>query len=82
MPLENTDERDKAVEEVNKLYHAFLKEFGSTECQMLTSCDFSKSEDLTRYMEKEIYKECCFNFFNFVMNRFIELDKDQTKVQQ
>jgi len=75
LPLEDTGERDKAVQEVNQLYHSFLKEFGSTECQTLTTCDFSKPEDGNRYLEKEIYKDCCFNFFNFVMDRFIELDK-------
>ena len=77
LPMEDTDERDKAVTEVNKLYHAFLKEFESTECQILTTCDFSKPEELTRYVEKEIYKDCCFKFFNFVMNRFIEMDKKE-----
>lgn len=75
LPLESMDERNIAVNAVNRLYHDFLKEFGSTECQMLTTCDFSKHEELTRYVEKEIYRECCFKFFNFVMNRFVEMDK-------
>lgn len=77
LPLEDTDERDKAVQSVNTLYHDFLKEFESTECQTLTTCNFSKPEDEKRYIEKEIYKECCFKFFNFVMNRFIEMDKKE-----
>jgi len=38
-------------------------------------CDFSKPEDLKKYVEKEVYKEKCFVFFNFVMNRFMEIDK-------
>jgi len=77
LPLEDTDDRDIAVNKVNQLYHDFLKEFGSTECQTLTTCDFSKDQELTRYVEKEIYKERCFKFFNFVMNRFIEMDKKE-----
>jgi len=28
-------------------------------------------------MEKEIYKDKCFVFFNFVMNRFIEIEKQK-----
>jgi hypothetical protein len=75
LPIENKTLRDKAIKEVNKLYNDFINKFKSTNCKKLTSCDFSKPEDLTKYTEKEIYKEKCFVFFKFVMNRFIEIEK-------
>lgn len=75
LPLEDTAARDFAVEQVGDLYEDFLKRFGSTECKALTSCDFSKAEDQSRYIEDEIYKEKCWEYFNFVMNRFCGLLK-------
>ena len=71
IPFEDKDGRDKAVKAVKEFYLDFLKEFNSTDCQTLTSCDFSKEEDAKRYMDEKIYKDKCFKYFNFVMNRFI-----------
>ncbi len=74
-PLEDTEERNITVKAVKKLYRDFLEKFHTTECKTLTGCDFSKSEDSIRYIDEEIYKDKCFAFFNFVMNRFIEMEK-------
>ena len=75
IPMEDEAEREKAVKEVNALYKAFLEEYSSTNCQTLTTIDFSKPEDQARYMEEEIFKATCFQFFKFVMQRFIDEDK-------
>lgn len=72
LPLEDLNARDRAVVEVAELYEDFQKEFGSTECRVLTGCDFSKTEDQKRYYEKEVYKSTCYKFFEYVMNRFIK----------
>jgi hypothetical protein len=75
--MEDEEHRNLAVKEVNSLYKDFITKFNGTNCKELISCDFSKPEDLTKYMEKEIYKEKCFVFFNFIMNRFIEKEKQK-----
>lgn len=77
IPKEDEDSRNKAVKEVNMLYNDFIHTFNSTNCKDLTACDFSKTEDLARYMEQEVYKEKCFVFFKFVMNRFIEKEEQK-----
>ncbi len=77
MPKEDEEYRNSAIKEVNMLYNDFINKFNSTNCKELTSCDFSRPGDLNKYMEKEIYKEKCFVFFNFVMNRFIEIEKQK-----
>jgi len=77
IPIEDEENRNKAIKEANELYSEFIRKFHSTHCKELTGCDFSKPEDATRYMEKEVYKNRCFVFFNFVMNRFIEKEKQK-----
>ncbi len=76
MPLEDEKERNKAVIAVHQLYEDFIDQFKTTQCNKLTECDFSKSEDADKYLNEKIYKVKCFKFFNFVMNRFIEMDKN------
>lgn len=75
LPLEDSKARDRAVEEVAKLYEDFQREFGSTECRALIGCDFSKVEDQKRYYETEVYKAKCYKFFEYVMSRFVKLEK-------
>ncbi len=75
-PLEDKEERNKAISAVNALYKDFIEKFGATQCQNLTQCDFSKPEEAERYRKEEKYKNRCFKFFNFVMNRFIEIEKN------
>lgn len=68
------ENRHKAVKEVNSLYKDFISRFNHTDCKTLTACDFTNPEDRARYMEKEIYKNTCFVFFNFVMKRFMDME--------
>ena len=75
IPIEDTDARDKANAEVNEFYRDFLSEFGTSHCKQLIGLDLGKPEEAKEYREKEIYKDTCFKFFKFVMNRFIERDK-------
>jgi len=77
IPFEDEEGRGKAVEEVNSLYKDFLTKFNDTNCQTLTTIDFSKPEDQARYMEKEIFKDTCFKFFQFLMKRFMDEVKQQ-----
>ncbi len=74
-PLEDEKDRNKAIASVNDLYEDFLEAFKSTQCQRLTCCDFSKKEEIDRYMTEEVYKDKCFKFFDFVMDKFIEMEK-------
>ena len=75
IPMADQTARGNAVKEVNALYRDFLKQFGASDCQVLTSVDFSKREDSVRYMEEKIYQTTCFKFFNFVMDRFVRIEQ-------
>jgi len=81
VPYEFNDERIKATKAVRMLYEDFLKEFGSTHCQTIIGIDFSKPEDMKRFL-RERFTSCQFGpkrcgvLLNFVMNRFIELTKE------
>ena len=75
LPLSDKEERNKAIAEVNALYKDFIEQFETTQCERLTHCNFSKPGERERYLKEEIYKNRCSNFFNFVMNRFIEMEK-------
>lgn len=77
IPKDDEEYRNKAVNDVKMLYDDFIEKFKFTNCKELTSCDFSNPEGLKKYMEKEIYKEKCFVFFKFVMNRFIDIEKQK-----
>jgi len=77
IPFEAEEERGKAVKAVNALYQEFLTKFNGTNCQTLTTIDFSKPEDQARYMEKEIFKDTCFKYFQFLMKRFMDEAKQQ-----
>jgi len=74
-PTEDEECRNRAVQEVNSLYMDFIHQFNTTLCKELIHCDFSNPVDAAKYIEKEVYKDKCFVFFNFVMNRFIEKEK-------
>ncbi len=75
IPMEDEETRKTAIKAVHKFYRDFLDEYGSAECKTLIQCDFSKPEDQARYREEEVYKDTCFKFYNYIMNRFVELDK-------
>lgn len=75
LPLADEDARNKAIAEVNSLFEDFIHEFQATQCENLVSCDFSKPEEGERYLKEEIYRHKCFNFFNFIMNRFFDSEE-------
>ena len=61
------EKRTKAIEAANRLFTGFIKEFGTTDCRSLTNCDFSKKEEVDKYMENEVYKHTCFKQFEYVL---------------
>ena len=81
LPLEDLAERARAVKAVKSLYIDFIETFHSTECRTLTGCDFNHAEDTIRYIEEEVYNKKCFVFFNFVMNRFIGMEKESRRIK-
>ena len=76
--MEDEKQRDKAVQEVNSLYKEFISRFKHSDCRALTACDFANPKDRERYMEKEIYKDTCFVFFDFVMKRFMDRENQNS----
>ena len=61
------ERRSQAIEGVGGLFRGFIERFGDTNCQTLTGCDWSKKEDIDRYMKEETYKHTCFNYFEYVL---------------
>ena len=74
-PMENKKTRNQAIKVVNELYKDFFAEFDSTECKTLTTCDFSQEGEFARYLKEQLYNESCLKFHQYVMNRFIDFDK-------
>jgi hypothetical protein len=76
IPFEDKETRDKAIAEVNDFYQDFLTEFNDTLCRnLIGGLDMGNPEDRKQYMDKEVYKDTCLKYFQFVMKRFIERDK-------
>jgi len=69
VPEEHAAERERAIAGVARLYRAFLGEFGSTDCRVLSGCDYSNPEDIERRMRNEDWKVTCDVFLRFVMTR-------------
>ncbi len=61
------EHRLQAIEAVQALFQGFLENFGQTDCQTLTGCDWSKKEDRHRYFEEKIYEDTCFNYFEYAL---------------
>lgn len=66
------EKRTKAIETVNTLFTGFIKEFGTTDCRSLTNCDFSKKEEVDKYIRNEVYKHVCFKQFEYVLAYCVE----------
>ena len=73
--MEDEEARQKAIQEVGELYRSFVDQYGNTICNALINCDLGTPEGQARYAEQKIYMNTCFKYFNFIMNRFIEKDK-------
>lgn len=76
VPEEHVPERERAVAGVARLYRAFLKEFGSTDCRALCGCDYTDPEDIERRRVSEDWKETCDVFLKFVMTRCAAMARD------
>nr|MDO8133479.1 C-GCAxxG-C-C family protein [Candidatus Njordarchaeum guaymaensis] len=68
IPEENDKIRKKAVQEVNKLYKAFLQEFGCTECKKMSRHDFSNPESALRYIQTKAWKTTCDKGLKFIFD--------------
>jgi hypothetical protein len=65
--IENTN-RIQAISAVNTLFKGFIERFGTSDCQTFTNCDFSKQEEVDRFMREEVYKDICFVQFEYVLS--------------
>ena len=63
--------RKRAIESVEDLFKGFTKQFGHTDCQTLTGCDWTKKKDIRRYFREEVYKDTCFHQFVYVVEKCI-----------
>ena len=76
IPEEHTPDRERAIAGVARLYRDFLKEFGSTDCRVLSGCDYTDPEDIERRKLSEDWKETCDVFLEFVMTRCAAMARD------
>jgi hypothetical protein len=76
VPEEHAADRERAAGAVRMLYRDFLKEFGSTDCQTLTGCNFANPEDLELRRKNEGWKTTCDVFLKFVMTHCAEMARD------
>jgi hypothetical protein len=75
-PEVNDEKRSRAIASVNGLFQGFIDRFSDTDCKTLTGCDFSKKEDVDRYIQEEVYKDKCFKYFEYVLARCLgEIDR-------
>ena len=69
IPEEHPEDRDRAIAGVERLYRSFLEEFGSTDCRVLSGCDYSNPADIEHRRQNEDWKTTCDVFLEFVMTR-------------
>jgi hypothetical protein len=61
--------RKRAIESVEDLFNGFTERFGQTDCQTLTGCDWTRKKDVKRYFKEEVYKDTCFQQFEYVVEK-------------
>jgi hypothetical protein len=66
-PTLEDDGRARAIATVKGLFQGFIERFGTTDCGLLTGCDFSQKTDVRRYFKEKIYENTCFRQFDFVL---------------
>jgi hypothetical protein len=76
VPEEHETDRKRAIQAVEELYRDSLKEFGSTDCKILSHCDFSDSEDFQQWVKDKGWKSTCDVYLKFVMNKCIEMAEE------
>jgi len=73
IPEEHQEARLAAIKEVNELYQGFIREFGAADCRTLSGCDFSRPEDVQKYVQQRVWKETCDVYLRFVMTKCLEM---------
>lgn len=76
IPEENVQERNRAIQVVGELYRDFTNEFGSTECRVLSNCDFANPEDVTNYIRDKGWKGTCDVFLEFVLRTCMKMSEE------
>ena len=59
--------RSRAIESVQGLFNGFIKDYGDSDCQTLTGCNWSKADDRKRYFKEKVYKDKCYNYLKYVI---------------
>lgn len=72
VPEVKDEKRKQAITSVRDLFQGFIERFGHTDCQTLTSCDWSRKEDVRRYYKEQIYKDTCYHQFEYVLANCLE----------
>jgi C_GCAxxG_C_C family probable redox protein len=62
---EEREKRNEAYESVWQMIKAFEKEFGSSQCRVLTQCDLQTQEGKEKYRCEELRKKLCPRFIGW-----------------
>lgn len=71
-PAVDDSRRKQAIESVRRLFQGFIEQFGSTDCRMLTGCDWSRKEDRQRYFKEKIYQDKCYVYLENVLESCLQ----------
>ena len=66
-PTMENEDRARAIASVKGLFQGFVERFGTTDCRMLTGCDFRQKTDVRRYFREKIYENTCYRHFEYVL---------------
>jgi len=66
-PTLESENRARAIASVKGLFQGFIERFATTDCHMLTGCDFSRKADVRRYYKDRIYENTCLRHFDYVL---------------
>jgi hypothetical protein len=82
-PALQDDGRARAIASVKGLFQGFIERFGTTDCRLLTGCDFSQKTDVRRYFKEKIYEDTCYRQFDYVLRHcLVQLDRGhETKME-
>ena len=62
---EEREKRNAAYESVRQMVEDFEEEFGSSQCRVLTQCDFATEEGKGKYRREELHEKLCPKFIGW-----------------
>jgi C_GCAxxG_C_C family probable redox protein len=71
--------RNDAREDAGQLVRDFKKQFGGMSCGTLLGIDFSEPGGYQRFQESGVWKDKCYKYIEYVVEKLYELDNGKGK---